>query len=327
MHQSDANPPSFIQEGNQEFRYEMRRDFENPYGVSVIIPHYNRVDLLFIAIESISRQTIAPQEIIVIDDASGLQFELPSHCGDKIALRLIREPENRGAAWCRNRGIEEATGDLIAFLDADDRWLPDKLERCIAALGPKPPQHAARVLFSNVMLVDGCRRILGNPFPYDGQSMFDFILLKGGYCQTSSIMMWRHQYPLISFDVSLRRHQDWDFAINAEMAGSEFIYMHDALVEYSLSANAKRLSAVANCEPSLTFLGKYEKFMSKRHMSWFVFNVLIYKNLDLLSRFHIAKKLMTNEIKLPGKGKISSFMRLIAGRSGINMIKRMKRKI
>lgn len=305
----------------------MRRDFDDAYNVSVIIPHYNRLDSLWVAIESITNQTVVPQEIIVIDDASGLQFELPSQCGDDIALRLIRETENRGAAWCRNRGIEEATGDLIAFLDADDRWLPSKLERCIAAFGPKPPESEARVLFSNVMLIDGNQRILGNRSPYDGQSMFDFILLEGGYIQTSSIMMWRHQYPLISFDGSLRRHQDWDFAISAEMAGCEFIYLHDALSEYSLNGGATRISEAPSCEPSLVFFEKYNKFMSKRHVSSFVFDVLIYKRLSVILRFNIFGKIVLRKINIPGKGWASLLVRLVIGRGGMKFIKRLGRRI
>lgn len=305
----------------------MGRDFGEVYAVSVIIPHYNSPDLLWMAIESISSQTVVPREIIVIDDASGLQFELPGHCGDEIALRLIRETVNRGAAWCRNRGIEEATGDLIAFLDADDRWLPNKLERCIAALGARPPENEAKVLFSNVMLTDGTRRTLGNRFPYDGQSMLDFILLEGGYIQTSSIMMWRHQYPLISFDGSLRRHQDWDFAISAEMAGCVFIYLHDPLVEYSLSGGANRISGATHCEPSLVFFEKYNKFMSRRHVSSLVFNVLIYKNLNIVLRFNIVGKIILREIKIPGKGRVLLFVRLVIGSGAVNLIKQLRRKI
>ncbi|CAE6822142.1 hypothetical protein R69746_06100 [Paraburkholderia aspalathi] len=305
----------------------MGRDCDDVYGVSVIIPHYNSPDLLWVAIESISSQTVVPREIIVIDDASGLQFELPSHCGDEIALRLIRETVNRGAAWCRNRGIEEATGDLIAFVDADDRWLPNKLERCIAAFGPKPPENEAKVLFSNVMLTDGNRRTVGNRSPYHGQSMLDFILLEGGYIQTSSIMMWRHQYPLISFDGSLRRHQDWDFAINAEMAGCVFIYLHDPLVEYSLSGGANRISGATNSEPSLAFFEKYNKFMSNGHVSSLVFNVLIYKNLSIVLRLNIVGRIILREIRIPSKGWVLSFVRLVIGRGGVNLIKQVRRKI
>ena len=66
--------------------------------------------------------------------------------------------------------------------------------------------------------------------------MLDFILLSGGYPQTSSIMMRRRQYPLIGFDGSLRRRQDRDFAVKARMAGCIFTYLHDLLVKYSVRA-------------------------------------------------------------------------------------------
>ncbi|WP_233862426.1 glycosyltransferase family 2 protein [Paraburkholderia adhaesiva] len=300
-------------------------DLDHAYDVSVIIPHYETLDLLRLAIDSISSQTIVPREIIVIDDASELQFELPGHCGDNIALRLIRETENRGAAWCRNKGIEEATGDIVAFLDADDRWLPDKLERCVTAFGPKPDEHEARVLFSNVLLNDGTRRILGNRSPYDGQSMLDFILLEGGYIQTSSIMMWRHQYPMISFDESLRRHQDWDFAIKAEMAGCEFVYLHDALVEYYLTSGGSRISMVLNCEPSLDFFEKHHGSMSKKHVSAFVFNVLIYKKMSIAVRLAIVEKIILKEIEIPSKGWMLLFVRLVIGRGVVDWIKQLRR--
>lgn len=305
----------------------MRSDSDNVYNVSVIIPHYNSLDLLWVAIESISSQTVVPREIIVIDDASGLPFELPNRCGDDIALRLIRESENHGAAWCRNRGIEEATGDLIAFLDADDRWLPDKLERCIAAFGPKPAGNEAKVLFSNVTLTEGSQRILGNLSPYDGQPMLDFILLEGGYIQTSSIMMWRHQYPLISFDGSLRRHQDWDFAIRAEMAGCVFVYLHDALVEYALGESPARISKATSCEPSLVFFEKYNKLMSRGHVSSFIFNVLIYKKMSIALRFAIIERILLREVEIPRKDWASLFVRLVVGWGGVNLMKQLRRII
>lgn len=305
----------------------MRRASGEGYEVSVIISHYNSLDLLWSAIASICSKTVVPLEIVVIDDASGSQFELPSHCGNKIALRLIRETVNRGAAWCRNRGIEEARGDLIAFLDADDQWFPDKLERCIASFGPKPPESEAQVLFSNVVLVTENERTLGNLAPYVGQAMLDFILLQEGYIQTSSIMMWRHQYPLIRFDGSLRRHQDWDFAINADLAGCTFLYLHDPLVKYSLTASEDRISSQIACGPSLDFFNKYKRLMSREHVSYFVFNVLIYKKLSLALRINILSRMILRELEIPPKKWMSRVARLIIGKSGGDLIKKYGQKI
>jgi glycosyltransferase involved in cell wall biosynthesis len=304
----------------------MRREFCERYRVSVVIPYYNSLDLLWEALESICRQTIVPDEIIVIDDASAVQLELPSQCESKIALRLIRAAVNRGAAWCRNKGIEEANGDLIAFLDADDRWLPNKLERCIAAIGPMPAKDEAQVLFSNVVLKAGSRRALGNSSPYEGRSMLDFILIEEGYIQTSSIMMWRHQYPLIRFDDSLRRHQDWDFAINAELSGCEFLYLHEALVEYSLNDYTDRISGKTHCEPSLEFFKKYDRLMSRGHISSFVFNVLIYKKLSIATRLNILMSVISGSIEMPGNRRMSPVLRLIIGRGGVDLVKRFDRR-
>ncbi|NIE65509.1 glycosyltransferase family 2 protein [Burkholderia sp. Ax-1719] len=295
-------------------------------NVSVVIPHYNSPDLLCEAIRSISSQTVVPREIIVVDDASSSSFELPSHCGEGIELRLIREGVNRGAAWCRNKGIEAATGELIAFLDADDRWLPNKLERCIEAIGARPPLHELGVLFSNVTLIDGNRRIQGNRASYDGRAMIDFIILDGGYVQTSSIMMWRHQYPLIGFDGSLRRHQDWDFAINADRVNCTFIYLHEALVEYSLNAGANRISGSINCEPSLAFFDKYAKLMSGEHVSAFIFNVLIYKSMNLTLRLRIVAQVICRKIKMPSRGWSLLLARLIIGSKGVNLLKHLRQR-
>jgi glycosyltransferase involved in cell wall biosynthesis len=95
--------------------------------VSVIIPNYNRRNLVRRAIDSVLAQTHAPNEIIVVDDGSqdgSAEFLRRSY---GTSIQLI-EQENGGASSARNRGIMESTADLIAFLDSDDVWDPDKLE-------------------------------------------------------------------------------------------------------------------------------------------------------------------------------------------------------
>ncbi len=96
-------------------------------SVSVIIPSYNYGRFIAEAIGSALRQSLAPTEIIVVDDGSADDTaEVVSGFGD--AVRYIRQ-ENSGVCVARNRGVAESSGELIAFLDADDIWEPTKLEK------------------------------------------------------------------------------------------------------------------------------------------------------------------------------------------------------
>lgn len=96
-------------------------------SVSVIIPAYNRSLMLREAVDSVLNQDYPDFEIIVVDDGSADDTpEMLASYGDKITV--IRQP-NRGVSAARNRGIAAAKGELIAFLDSDDLWLPGKLTK------------------------------------------------------------------------------------------------------------------------------------------------------------------------------------------------------
>ena len=110
------------------------------YTVSVIIPVYNAEPFLAEAIESILGQTVPPQQVIVIDDGS-------TDGSAAVARRylphiLFEQQPNAGAARARNRGVALARGDLLAFLDNDDCWMPDKLALQLAALQQAPEVEA-----------------------------------------------------------------------------------------------------------------------------------------------------------------------------------------
>lgn len=94
--------------------------------VSVVIPTYNAADLLPDAVESVLAQTYRDFELIVVDDGSTDETpEVMERYADDV--RYVRK-ENGGSASARNRGIREARGQYVALLDADDLWLPEKLE-------------------------------------------------------------------------------------------------------------------------------------------------------------------------------------------------------
>jgi glycosyltransferase involved in cell wall biosynthesis len=106
--------------------------------VSVIIPTYNRANLIAETIESVLRQTLEDREVIVVDDGS---TDKTAQEVEKFADRIIhvRQP-NSGAAKARKTGIRMARGEYIAFLDSDDLWLPEKLELQYQAVVQSPLQ-------------------------------------------------------------------------------------------------------------------------------------------------------------------------------------------
>jgi glycosyltransferase involved in cell wall biosynthesis len=106
------------------------------YSVSVVIAAYNAAKWLGKAVESALNQTCRPLEIIVVDDSSEDDTaRVVRGYGEKV--RLIQQ-ENAGASAARNTGIRAAKGDFIAFLDSDDYWLEDKLEKQLAILLANP---------------------------------------------------------------------------------------------------------------------------------------------------------------------------------------------
>jgi glycosyltransferase involved in cell wall biosynthesis len=104
--------------------------------VSVIIPNYNYGRYLRDAIESVLSQTLRPYEVIVVDDGSTDESrDILDEYADRVRVHFQK---NKGVGAARNKGAELATGDILAFLDADDYWSPDKLEKQVAELLTDP---------------------------------------------------------------------------------------------------------------------------------------------------------------------------------------------
>lgn len=126
-------------------------------AVSVIIPAYNSERYLAEAIASALQQTVPPAEVIVVDDGSTDSTRQVA-LGFGSAVRYLFQA-NGGSARARNAGAAVAGGDLLAFLDSDDVWLPDKLERQLACFAADPELelvfgHARQFL---------CPRVAGQP--------------------------------------------------------------------------------------------------------------------------------------------------------------------
>ena len=107
--------------------------------VSVIVPSFNSARHIEETLQSVLGQTLQSFELLVVDDASVDETALIVRriARNDVRVKLMIQPENGGVALARNRALSESQGRYIAFLDSDDLWMPDKLERQISFLSEK----------------------------------------------------------------------------------------------------------------------------------------------------------------------------------------------
>lgn len=127
--------------------------------VSIVVPVYNAEKYLEETVESVRKQTYENWELLLVDDCSSdKSAEVMKRLAERDArIRPVFQPQNGGAAKARNRGIREAEGSYIAFLDADDIWKTEKLEKELAFLREKD----AAFVFSGYEFADEQARGLG----------------------------------------------------------------------------------------------------------------------------------------------------------------------
>lgn len=123
--------------------------------VSVVLPTYDRPDRLLEAVRSVEAQTYPSVELIVVDDASPRPAaEVIAEAGPpELEWRCLRHDRNRGANAARNTGIRASKGEILAFLDDDDRWRPEKLEAQVGAF--REGGERVGVVVVGQRLVDG----------------------------------------------------------------------------------------------------------------------------------------------------------------------------
>lgn len=176
--------------------------------VSVIIPAYNAARFIGAAIDSVFAQSYPAVELIVVDDGSTDQTaEVVGGYGDRV--RYVYQQNARQAA-ARNRGLREARGELIAFLDADDVWLPEKLVKQVALLDVEP--HAG-LIFCGMRLVDSEGRVLKDSGADLGLDPVADILLgrmRGGGIGSTALVPRKVIEEVGDFDSSLPPCEDTD---------------------------------------------------------------------------------------------------------------------
>lgn len=208
--------------------------------VSIIIPAYNAAEFMGETLESVFAQTYKNWEVIVVNDGSSDTARLEQVLKRYPSNLIYIKQENQGAAVARNTGLRAANGEFVAFLDADDRWLPSFLEKQINLL----KSNNADVVFADAMLF-GDSRLDGRTFmqlnPLGGDVTAENLLAVKVTILTSTVLARKEViFDVGLFDVSLRRGQDFDLWLRlakygARFANSRDVLAHHRIVEDSLS--------------------------------------------------------------------------------------------
>ena len=175
--------------------------------VSVVIPTYNRADILADAINSVFAQTYDDIQVIVVDDGS---TDDTSELVENFPEVMYHKQKNRGANAARNTGIELSNGEYVAFLDADDRWASEKIERQVDAFAAAGDDCG--LIHTGIERQDFGNNLIDRVIPPDPKESKRRLLL-GNYVGTFSTVMVRSGVfdKVGLLDEDLPSWQDWEF--------------------------------------------------------------------------------------------------------------------
>jgi amylovoran biosynthesis glycosyltransferase AmsB len=274
---------------------------------SVIIPTYNSSKTIVRSLQSIIDQTLEPYEVIVIDDGSSdyeaLKCKVNEFNVPNFNIHLLRNESNLNASVARNRGIDFASGDYIAFMDADDEWENDKLYRYDQEINLYGNQY---VYFSQVaVILDGeyksTRPVKG---PIYNQDISEYLFLDGGFIQTSSIIVSRELAAKVKFDERFRRHQDYDFCLRAS-CDYQFRFLKTPLSRYHVSQVLYNLKS-ENSKYCLWWLHEMKPYITKRGYFGYMLFPLSARLFNEKKYYLLFRNILSSIIGLGFKGLISS---------------------
>lgn len=250
--------------------------------ISVIIPTYGSPIYLKRAIESCLNQTYNNIEVIIIDDnnpdtAARTDTELlvAKFLNNK-NVHYIKHDVNKNGATARNTGIKLAKGEYLAFLDSDDEWVTNKLEKQIEVV--RCSEHEYNIVYCQANIKRNNKiRVAPQSEKRQGESVGDYLFVNKGFMQTSCLFMERNTALKTLFNERLKRHQDFDFILRAEQFVN-FSFVNEPLVTIDWSQNDvfKRIEKGEGAELSESFaVIRKEQFSKKAFKNFLVQNVIL----------------------------------------------------
>lgn len=200
-------------------------------SVSVVIPLYNRAHTIKRCVDSVIKQSLPPDEIVLVDDGSTDKTEeVVAAIGDP-RIRYVKLDRNCGAQAARNIGIKSASCDLISFIDSDDEWLPDKLRLEIAELAKRGEDHVVHCGAWEYLEHENKKVIF--PIPKLDGDVYKTLLAAPGPVFPSLLAKRECFYKIGFLDEKVPSYQEWDTSISLAKY-YKFAYVDEPLVVYHI---------------------------------------------------------------------------------------------
>lgn len=247
--------------------------------VSVVVPTAGRSPWLRQAVESVLGQSYTSCEVVVVDDSlDGLVGQgWNEECGwaHDERVRIIQSGGVGGGA-ARNAGVLSARGKWIAFLDDDDEWMPEKLEKQMEAVSRVSRRFV--VMGSRVMVkTPGGEYVFPRRIYVGDESIAEYLFCRrgwsggSGFLQTSTLVAERELLLRTPFAAGLAVHQDWDWLLRVSVEADVEVHMLDApLAVYRTEDGRATVSGWKDWKASLDWIRRQQWRIEPRAISWFI---------------------------------------------------------
>ena len=232
--------------------------------ISVIIPAYNAANHIEATINSVQAQTYTNWEVWVVDDESsdGTYAMVQEIQAQDPRIHLIRQ-KNTGQGGARNTGIQNSQGEWIALLDADDIWMPEKLEKQIQVVAQDPEIDLVYTGWRNFSDQEdtSTQEYSWKPGKHTGKSLFRALFTENGIPNSSLLIRKAAVETLNYYDEAdtLRGTEDWDLLLRAAKNGCTFFGIPQALLAYRIHEGGIHLNNVRMLEGKMAVVRKYDE--------------------------------------------------------------------
>ncbi|MFH1308706.1 MAG: glycosyltransferase [Patescibacteria group bacterium] len=279
---------------------------KNKVKVSVIIPTYNHAEFLERAIKSVLDQTFQDFEIIVVDDGStdNTKAVVNKLKNQDYKIKYICQKNSGGPSSPKNRGIKSSKGEYIAFLDSDDEWFPDKLEKQIKLF--KQADASCGLVTCNAIIIDKDGNELAKyKTPKYKEPLKELLKLDYIFSNSSIILSRRVINKVGYYDEKLKTREDWEMWIRILNFGFSFNFTEEFLFKYRVHNKniSKEINfSKKNIEYYEYIFQKYKNLYKRYNICGIILEKLgirmLLNNNPLRARKYFLKKIKINKLNL-----------------------------